>query len=200
MGTTAAQTVSTTDQVFSGEDFGSTILVPINSNDISINYGDIVIFTIRVEYNPDVLTYTGYSNLNPAFPSLLISVNPAGAEGVVQFNVEDQAFAGFTFPDGKMFDIEFTLNGGQTELEITLAEFLDATFFESYYPPTINGSVEGYTTLFASDGNWNEASTWTGFLGSLTQPGLGHNVVIEDGGGTGIVVIPNDGVCNSLQI
>ena len=90
-----AQEVSTTTQVFTGPDFGTTILVPIYSTDITATYGNLVTATIRVEYNEAVLTYVGFTNLNPALSSLTISVFPNGTGGVVQLNIENPAFSGF---------------------------------------------------------------------------------------------------------
>ena len=95
----SAQMVSTTNQVFTGTDFGTTILVPINTSNITSTYGNIVIATFKIEYDADILTYTGYTNLNPAFPPLNISVNHNAGLGTVQFNMEDQAFAGYAFPE-----------------------------------------------------------------------------------------------------
>ncbi|NQU31853.1 MAG: T9SS type A sorting domain-containing protein [Bacteroidetes bacterium] len=193
-----AQTVTTTDQVFSGPDFGTTVLVPINSSDISSNYGNIIIATIPLDFDINVLTYVGYTNLNASFPPLNISVTPNGSAGELQFNIEDQAFVGFAWPDGKILDIQFTFLGGQTTINLKDVEFLDE-FFTSYYPPMVDGSVEGYTTLTGSNGDWDAASTWTGYLGGATQPGLGHDVTISDGTSTTVTVDAN-GTCNSLTV
>jgi len=190
-----AQEVSTTTQVFTGPDFGTTILVPIYSTDITATYGNLVTATIRVEYNEAVLTYVGFTNLNPALSSLTITVFPNGAGGVVQLNMED--LSGFPWPDGKAFDLQFTFNGGNTDVNITNAEFLSNDFENTYNSPVVNGNVSGYTNLTASNGDWHQASTWTGYLGGLTAPGLGHNVTILSGG---TVTIGADAVCNSLTI
>lgn len=196
----SAQMVSTTDQVLTGTDFGTTILVPINTSDITATYGNIIIATIRIEYDPSILTYTGYSSLNPGIPSNVspyFTVNPAGVGGVVQFNIEDPLFAGFPFPNGKLLDIEFTYNGGYSALEITDSEFLTELFATEISPVT-NGSVTGFADITGSTGSWNVAGTWTGPMGSLTQPGPGHNVTITTG--LSPVTVDAAGMCNSVTI
>lgn len=194
--TLSAQMVSTTDQVFTGTDFGTTILVPINTSNITTTYGNIIIATFKIEYDADILTYTGYTNLNPSFPALNISVNHNAGLGTVQFNMEDQAFVGYVFPDGKVLDIQLTYNGGYSGLAITTSEFLN-DIWETYNSPVTDGSVSGFADITGSTGSWDVAGTWTGPMGSLTQPGPGHNVFIASGGE---VTLATTGICNNLTI
>ncbi len=108
--TANAQTVSVPDITSGGSSFGTEILVPINTTDISASHGDIIIATLGIEYDETILSYAGYDNLNPALSGLAISVNPAGANGVVRFNIEEESFAGITWPDGKVLDVKFIFN------------------------------------------------------------------------------------------
>ncbi|MCF8229148.1 MAG: T9SS type A sorting domain-containing protein [Bacteroidales bacterium] len=192
-----AQEVSTTDQTFAGSDFGTTILVPINTSDIHTSYGNIITATIRVEYDDDLLSYVGYTNVDPTLQNQIIDVFPAGQNGVVQFNIEASDFGnGFQYPDGKSFDIQLTYAGAYSDIDITQAEFF-ATDFETYNATMIDGSVTGYADISATNGNWNDVNIWTGPMGSLTEPGPGHNVSILTGG---TVTVTADGLCNSVTI
>jgi autotransporter passenger strand-loop-strand repeat protein len=198
--TLTAQQVATTTQVFTTPDFGSTVNVPINSTDITSSYGNIAIATIRIEYDPAVLTYVGIANVNAAVAGFTRTVNPAGVSGVVQVNMEDPnfwtTFTGIAWPDGKAFDIQFTYKGGATVLTLTKAEFLDASF-NTDNAPVVNGGVSGYTTLTGSNGDWNTASTWTGYMGTNTQPVAWHDVTVQSGGE---IVISADATCHNLTI
>lgn len=194
--TANAQTVSVPDITSGGSSFGTEILVPINTTDISASHGDIIIATLGIEYDETILSYAGYDNLNPALSGLAISVNPAGANGVVRFNIEEESFAGITWPDGKVLDVKFIFNGGNTSININPAEFLSSVFDE-IYPPVINGSVSGFADITASNGDYNDKTIWAGEFGTLTKPGLGHNVTITAGG---TVTIATEAVANSLTI
>lgn len=199
-GVTYAQTVSTNNMSLDGSSFGSEILIPIYSQDITSSYGNIVIATIRVEYNEEVLDYVEYTNLNAALPSgeLNISVNPSGGSGAVQLNIEHTPFTGFAWPDGKMFDLKFDYEGGDAEFEIVSGStsFLPPDFIEEF-PTITQGSVIGYADITATDGDWNSAGTWTGELGALTTPGLGHNVTINSGG---TVTLSSGSQVNSVTV
>ncbi len=198
----SAQSVSTTNQTFTGSDFGTTIEAPINTSDIHSSYGNISIATIRVEFDTNIIVYTGYTNLHASIASnATITVFPAGANGIVQFNVEaNDFFGGFAWPDGKAWDMQFTYKGAYSLLDITLAEFLPSSTFVAVYPPTTNGSVTGYADIAATDGDWHTTSIWSpaGNMGSLTEPGPGHNVTINPGGT--VTVNTADGLCNDLTI
>lgn len=195
-GSLSAQLVSIPDNEFSGLDYGDEVLIPINTTDITATYGNIIIATVKVEFDTDVLTYLGYTNLNSGFPPVNISVNPNGSAGVLQFNIEDQAFSGYPFPDGKMLDMRFSFLGGSCDMDITLAEFL-ADDFETYNSPVQNGSAVGYFNLTATDGDWSQTATWTGDLGPYSEPSDKHNVTILSGG---TVMIPSAAVANKVTI
>lgn len=188
-----AQEVTTTTQVLTGTAYGSTISVPINSNNITSIYGNIIIATIRVTYDATVLTYIGLANINATIQTFNRTVMPAGVGGVIQVNLEDPAFAGIAWPNGKAFDIQFAFKGGATPITITKAEFVDAVF-DTYSAPVTNGNVSGFANLTATNGDWNTASNWTG---GVTVPGIVHNAIIESGG---TVVIDAAAVCNNLTV
>ena len=194
----SAQTVSTTDQTFTGADFGLSKEVPINTSDIHSSYGNILTATIRVEYDENILTYTGYTNMHPTIAAQSVNVFPAGGNGVVQFNIEGNNFTPFQWPDGKAWDIQFTYNGGYSALDITLAEFLNYEY-TTFNAAVTNGSVDGFADISATDGDWHTTSIWSppANMGLLTAPGPGHNVSINPGG---TVTISADAICNDLTI
>ncbi|MCK9422824.1 MAG: T9SS type A sorting domain-containing protein [Bacteroidales bacterium] len=189
-----AQEVSTTTQVFTGSDFGSTILVPINCSGISANYGTILTVAIKVEYNEDVLTYVGYTNLNSGISLPGAEIVFSNGIGFARVDILNES--GFDYPEGKSFDLQFTFKGGTTAITFTMSEFFNDGF-ETLNADVINGNVSGFTALTATNGDWHQALTWTGYLGGLSAPGHGHNVTIQAGG---TVVIGADAVCNNLGI
>ena len=197
-GVAYAQTVSTTDQVLGESSIGNEILVPINSQDISSSYGDIITATIRVEYNENVLDFVEYTNLNPGFPSgdLSISVNPAGEDGEVQVNIEHDPFTGFTWPDGKMFDLKFVFAGGDAEFLITTAEFL-ASDFSTNNATIIQGSITGGNpTNIITSGSWSTATNWS--LGVV--PNSYHDVLIQSGSSKGLVTLSGTASAFSVRV
>lgn len=192
-----AQIISVPELAFDGTDFGALIEVPINTSGIDAAYGDIITATIKVEFDTDVLTYTGYTNLHPDLDGNMdITINPDGSGGVLRFNMEGVNFLGLTWPDGKMLDMQFTYHGGACDLNLTQAEFLSSIFID-YNAGKVNGSVSGFASITGSDGDYNTKGTWTGEFGSLTKPGPGHNVTINTGG---TVTIDADAAANSVTI
>lgn len=179
-----AQTIYSLDQTFYGSNFGTSVNVPVYADDISSNYGNIIIGTIAVNYNTEIFNYIGYDNLNSSLASnCFITVNPAGTNGIVRLNFEHNAFTGFTWPAGKLFDLIFTYYGGNPNYSITQAEFLNEEF-ETLNANINNGFITGYTTIVnnPTGGDWSSTSSWIGDFGALTEPGPGHNIIIQQGG------------------
>jgi len=55
-----SQTVSIDDYVYDAGDVGTTVSIALNTSDISLNYGNIYTGAITVNFDTDVLVYTGY--------------------------------------------------------------------------------------------------------------------------------------------
>jgi hypothetical protein len=179
-------------QVQTGADFGTTILVPVDGASI----GDVIVGSFDVQYDPAILTYVGVTNLAAVFAGAPnVDIN-SSASGVLQISCWDDLLSVFTFPEGKVFDIQFTYNGGFSSLNFANIAFMDDAEIE-FSPSGTNGSVTGFADLTGSSGSWNTAGTWTGTLGTLTQPGPGHNVTINSGGD---VTVGAAGRCNNLTI
>ncbi len=198
-GVAYSQTLSTSDQVLDGSSFGNEILVPINSQDITSSYGNITVAGINIDYNDNILDYVEYINVNPGFPGdMTIEMLSPGTSSDIEISIEaGEFFVGFAWPDGKMFDLKFVFSGGDAEFQITSAEFLLTPSFESEVPAITQGSVVGYADITATNGAWSSTNTWTGDLGALTEPGIGHNVTINSGG---TVTIDADAEANSVSI
>lgn len=194
------QQVTIPDLNLAGSDFGTTITVPISYSGISSTYGTIISATIEVTFNTTNLTYLGYSGMDPIVEAYLQAVFPNGSNGVLRFEIYDDALipVGFTMVD-ESFDLSFTYNGGYSNLDLTLSYFMNLDYDE-FEAPVTNGSVTGFADISAFSGDWNTAGIWTpsGNMGTLTQPGPGHNVTITTG--LSPVTIGAAGVCNSLTV
>ena len=188
-----AQTVSITSQSLTSADIGTVVTFSVNASGIYANYGNVLTATISITYNPAVFTYVGYANLSPSIGSNLISVNPAGTGGVVQFNMLN--YSGFDYPDGKSFDLHLTYNGGSSALTITLAEFLDSGFNTDDATVT-NGTASGPSVSLVGGGNWSQAATW---LGS-NVPDPSYPVIINSAPATPVVMDVSSSVTGDFTI
>jgi hypothetical protein len=191
--TAFSQQIILPTQVRTGVDFGTIILVPVDGASI----GDVMVGAFDIQYDPAILSYVGITNLDAVFAGTPnVTVN-SSTPGILQINCWDEVNLDiFTFPSGKVFDIQFTYAGAYSELTFTNIAFLDG-LGNDFYPAGVNGSVTGFADLTGSTGSWHTAGTWTGNLGSLTEPGPGHNVFITSGGE---VTLTATGVCNNLTI
>jgi hypothetical protein len=171
-----AQLVSTTTQVLSSPTYGSAVVVPISNAGITATYGNVQTASFKITYDPAVLTYSSVSDYSLAFTGWSRAVNTS-VVGVVEVNLSEESLIGNALPDGLTFNVNFTIKGGSTPINITLAEFLGSDW-ETYNSPVSNGSVSGYANLTASNGEWNTPATWDGNV----VPGLGQNAIIATGG------------------
>ena len=201
------QTISIPPNTYDESDFGNAIEIAINASNIQSIIGDVTAVTIRIEYDKNILSYQGYSNLDATVQPHLQSVMPSG-DGVVQFNIIDFSFTGFSFPEGLFTKLNFVFLGGESTINITDVEFLDLNDNDwNLYGGNIgtnfifvnNSEISGFATITSNPagGIWNTTSAWIGTFGSLTEPGPGHNITVQSGG---IININSDAIANSVTI
>lgn len=190
-----AQEISIPDETLTGSDFGNTITIPVNGNSFS---SDIVIAAFDISFDTEILTYIGVVNEAPVFDGPVDVAVVPGVPGVLNVNIMDFiGFSNYTFPD-IVFELQFTYNGAYSALEFSNVAFVDDLFAE-FTPASDNGSVTGYASISATAGDWHTASSWTPLasMGTLTQPGPGHDVTINSGG---TVIVDADALCRSLTV
>lgn len=201
------QTISIPPNTYDESDFGDAIEITINASNIQSIIGDVTAVTIRIEYDKNILSYQGYNNLDATVQPYLQSVMPSG-DGVVQFNIIDFDFTGFSFPEGLFTKLNFVFLGGESTINITDVEFLDLNDNDwnldggnigTNFIFVNNSEISGFATLTSNPegGVWNTTGAWTGEFGSLTEPGPGHNITVQSGG---TITINSDAVANSITI
>jgi hypothetical protein len=113
---------------------GNTVTIPVYIKGLA-NAGAI---SLRFSYNKDVLTYTGFSN-KPAAGNF-----SAGAtNGVASFGWFNTTALGID--DGKLVDLNFTYNGGPTELSFVTAQCEITNTLGNVISPIsyVSGSISG---------------------------------------------------------
>lgn len=157
---------------------GSNFNVPINVTSI----GDVATLTVYLQYDSDVLNYTG--SANAAYTTNV--TNPS--DGIIKVEVSNFPNP-TTVADGKLIDIQFDFIGGTTSLVFgtfdspaggNKSNILHTDYTTSYFydADVTNGAVEGgYTDNSISGGDWNTATNWT--LGVV--PNSWHNVTVYSG-------------------
>ncbi len=95
---------------------GTQYNVPVTLPVTVSNFNNISAFSLRLEYDPTVLTFTGFSNVNPQLPGLTVADVPVSAS----LHKISVAWSGTTFksipPDGKIADLFFFYSTGTSPL------------------------------------------------------------------------------------
>jgi len=87
---------------------GADVNVPVNVT----NYNNIGATTLKISYNPSVLTFKGLANAPAGFTA-------SASSGVI--NVSYSTATAFTFGNGKLFDLKFNYVGGNSDLKFVQA-------------------------------------------------------------------------------
>jgi hypothetical protein len=87
---------------------GSDISVPVNVS----NYNNIGATSLKISYNPSVLTFKGLANAPAGFSA-------TASSGVI--NISYSTATAFTFGNGKLFDLNFNYVGGNSDLKFVQA-------------------------------------------------------------------------------
>jgi hypothetical protein len=123
---------------------GDNVIIPLNVSGLT-NVGSI---TLYIEFDDDVLTYNGFLNLWSGASSSQISTITQNNITYLVVSWFDFSGAGVNFPNGKYFDIDFTFNGGGSNL--TFAAFCEITDsgFNPILPTYNNGSISEASLTF----------------------------------------------------
>ena len=167
--------------VLNPSDFGTIVNVPVNATAIP----EAIAVVIQLTYNECALNYEGFTNLY-SFGSgspVAIYVNEY-IPGIINIDIYDPINAiPYTIGTNKLLDLQFTFNGGLSDLSFVYAKYMDIGAVEHDLTMN-NGQVSGFAPLTSNPagGDWSSTSAWIGDFGSLTAPGPGHNITIQSGG------------------
>ncbi len=192
--TVVSQSITIPDLTLSGTDFGNTVNVPLNVNSLP---DDIMAITILITYNPDVLEYFGFTNEQDLSGYDVVYYINEYISGELSIDIYDGVGLNlFDVVDGKLLDLQFTFNGGETSLSFTHSDYMDE-FANELSIPFTSGSASGFATITNDGGSWTDKLDWVGEFGSLLEPGPGHNSVIAPGA---VVTLGAAGTVNSVTI
>jgi hypothetical protein len=88
---------------------GSSVQVPVNTSGLT----NVAVVKLYIYFDPDVLTYTGVSNIWSGASSTLVNYIPSQNLITTQFF---SLSTGVNFIEGKYFDLNFTFIGGSSDL------------------------------------------------------------------------------------
>lgn len=172
---------------------GSNFNVAINVAGFPSNLRYIEFF---FKYDPTVLVYTGFTNKQNAEVSVLVSYP---SSSVIKFTYNAPLAPPFSFnvADGKLLDLQFNFNGGDSELT-----FLPnvGNVYTRYRVGSVitnisnlnNGAVlGGFINNTIEDGLWETPADWD----KGVVPNAFHNVFVE-----GVASINSNAICNDLTI
>jgi len=133
-----------------------TVTVPLNMNDFTGANGDLGAISLYVQYDSDLLTYTGFSNLNSAFSGINVNYSqPTHELRIIWYG----SAAGITI-NGKLLDLNFTYSGGfSTDMVFTDECEINKFNFNPIAATYENGSVSNSPNI----------NTYTGAVGSWPQ-------------------------------
>ena len=125
----------------------STVLVPVTTN----GFANISAFTLRLEYDPMELTYTGIANIAPELAGLMATAS-YGSPGLNKIildwsNLNPQTL----LPNGKIADLRFVYHSGTSSLawNNTSNGGADCSYFDAFGNPM----PDIPTSAFYIDGN-----------------------------------------------
>ncbi len=154
---------------------GANFNVPVDVTSI----GDVFTLTIYLEYDVNVLNYTGFAN-----NTLNLHVTEP-VSGVLKILVDDFPNI-ITVPDGNLLDLQFDFIGGYTDLTFQTFEYgtykssileTDYSTFYFHDADVTNGAVEGFFENTITGGDWDDAANW-----SLAEvPDEHHKVTVDAG-------------------
>ncbi len=129
------------------------VTIPVEAT----SFNEIGAITLRIEYDPQLLEFVNYSNLNPEISATIINNNQE--EGVLLASWFDSAppYNGANIGDGKLFDMEFTYNGGNAAVvfntdETELSDLIGNPLQTSLIDGGVTSSVGEYITIIKPNG------------------------------------------------
>lgn len=186
-----AQTVSTS--VGSLPSVGGNLEVPINITGYSSVIHPTFMITMYLEYDLSVLNYVNATN--SAHPWLTVTQMSSHR---LRIAISDPAStSSFSVSDGTVVKLNFTFNGGNTNLTfpttgIEPCTYMDENYDEFNIAVTNNQILGGYVSNTISSGTWGTSGNWS--LGVV--PNAFHNVTVNGS----LVTIADNATSNDLVI
>ena len=192
---TTAQTLYDTIWLTSPTTVGSNFNYPVYDT----NDGEVYTFTIYINYDPDVLGYTGFTN--GSVTCIAVTNQTSSVLKILVGNFPLPT----VIPDGKLLDLQFTYYGGNSDLpfhtttygayQSSILEYPTATTYHFTNDSVTDGGIYGgYVANTITSGIWGTATDWS--LGVV--PNSYHNVTVDDA--KGIVTIDADATANDVTI
>ena len=174
---------------------GANFAVPVDVT----NIGDVLTMTIYINYDPEVISYTG--SQNPLVTGITISNIATNVLKIIVGNFPDTT----TIPNGTLIELLFDFMGGDSELTFRTTTHAPtwvsnilwddySTFYFTDADVTNGGVYGGYVANTITSGTWGTATDWS--LGVV--PNSYHNVTVDDA--KGIVTIAADATANDVTI
>ncbi|MBN2173710.1 MAG: hypothetical protein JW731_06245 [Bacteroidales bacterium] len=126
---------------------GDNVAVAVNTSGLS----NVAVVKLYIYFDSDVLTYTGYSNVWSGASTTLVNYIPSQSLVTTQFF---SFSTGVNFPEGKYLDLNFTFNGGNTDLAFD----------------QVLSKVQAYPDLSTIPTDFND--------GSVSQPSVTFNLTV----------------------
>lgn len=174
---------------------GSNFEVPIDVTDIGTMYS----LTIYFEYDPEIVSYTGYTNGQVS--GITITDQTSSILKILVADFPNQT----TISDGKLLDLQFDYYGGDSDFKFHTSDygtyqssvFYGGSTFNFADSDVTNGGVySGYVENTITDGPWATATNWS--LGVV--PNTYHNVTVSVPVARGEVTIEEDAVAHDVTI
>ncbi|MBK7028915.1 MAG: hypothetical protein IPH45_06790 [Bacteroidales bacterium] len=124
---------------------GSIITVPVTLSGASVSGTPISAADIRFTFDPSVLSFIEFSNFYSAMPSSQWFYSGNNTSGLISANWIEPNLLTLEVPDNTvLYEVSFTYLGGSSNLGISFAEFLDASYNPTAGNILQNGSVSPF--------------------------------------------------------
>jgi len=133
---------------------GAQVTMPINVT----AFNEIGAITLRMEYNPLILTFVEAQNINTEVESgILINQSVNGDAVLVSWTDDSPTFTGANIGNGKLFDLVFDYAGGSTGFDFNvsaseLANTIGEPLAASYVDGSVSSSVSNYVVVLQPNG------------------------------------------------
>jgi len=169
---------------------GDQIIIPVRVT----NFIDVASLSHRLTFDTAVLTYTAYQNVNPVLTGFFLANGIEGNFAASWFNF----VVGATIPDGILYEIVFTYNGGNTCIQWDLSQPDNNVYSHlssAQFPATwIDGCVEnaGFTPNILIQPN-NKTINITGntSFSFVVDAASSYQWEYSTDGGTSWINVPN---------
>ena len=173
---------------FEDETIGDVITVPVEIDEnfpADLNYIEVILL-----FDATVLSYNAVLNIQGGSNVINVS-NVTGGKKFLFRNIDP--FATFNVVAGKIFDINFIYQGGDSPLTFGAASRFRASFGTPVFIVQFEHGevIGGFVDNIIVDGDWEDPADWS----LPVIPNAYHNVFVQ-----GNALISSNAVCNNLTI